>query len=295
MLKTATRLRSLLLALLYIYLFVYPWSILLVSFDRVPEWGTWMGSVLLILQGSLMGLWLRANYGRPGTYASLLLLILSWLVEHIGATTGFPFGSYTYTNVLLPKIADVVPLAIPFAWLMVVPASLGITEYVMNTTAPFLASTSNQNHRLWLKMFGAASFTVLLDMTIEPVSVHVNGYWEWKQTDFSYYGVPISNFIAWWILSLLLVWMISMFQQLAQKKSANAQTNSILFPWLPPLLYILNLTMFVLVNMAHAQRSAALIGWCALCYFALVWSKPRMQRRLTSTEQSKTAIMKDER
>ncbi|NJP07274.1 MAG: carotenoid biosynthesis protein [Chloroflexaceae bacterium] len=132
----AQRLQRVILALLGIYLFVYPFGMLLLIFDMVPDWGVWMGGALLILQGSMMALWLTAIYGQRGLLATVLILVMSWAVEHIGVITGFPFGTYHYTDVLLPKLAGVVPLAIPFAWLLVVPTSVGVIEHLIQRRQP---------------------------------------------------------------------------------------------------------------------------------------------------------------
>lgn len=291
-----------LLVLLGTYLFVYPWSILLVSLDRVPVWGTWMGGALLIIQGTLMGLWLIANHGRNGLAASGIILLFSWFIEHVGTTTGFPFGAYRYTDVLLPKIAGVVPLAIPFAWLLVVPAALGITERLLTNRDPdFFVPLHEQPFRMVPRVLGAASFAVLLDITIEPVSVHVNGYWEWYHGSGGYYGVPVSNFAAWWVTSVLLVWVLVSLQRPVDdavirsfgrsfegyRFNPRPSTLQYLFPWLPSLLYMLNLTMFVLVNIAHAQLGAAMIGSLILCYLTFVWLKPTGIRRLLNAGRSR--------
>ncbi len=290
------RLRALLISLLGIYLFVYPWSILLVSLDRVPVWGTWMGGVLLIVQGALMGLWLVANYRRHGLLASLLLLLLGWFVEHIGVTTGFPFGTYLYTDELGMKLVGVVPLAMPFAWLLVVPAAIGITDHLMNR------ASRDTPLRTLPKVLGAACFAVLLDVTIEPVAVHINGYWVWNTSSGGYYGVPISNFAAWWVTSVLLIWLVLLLQHRALASSAlpprslppasasasdrhhdrftcAPRDHQPCYPWMPPLLYMLNLPMFVLVNMAHAQHTAAAIGGLILSYLAFDWLRPLLLRR----------------
>lgn len=311
MAKHGILLRRTLIALLGVYLFVYPWSILLVSLDRVPVWGTWMGGALLIIQGTLMGGWLIANYGKHGLLASLLILLSTWLIEHIGTTTGFPFGAYSYTDVLQPKIIGVVPLAIPFAWLLVVPSALGITEYLMRQrdNTQTLANPDAQSSRMLIKILAAASSAVLLDITIEPVSVHINDYWVWDVSG-SYYGVPISNFVAWWLTSFLLIALLLLLQQAARTSAgfsdgaSQAQANGAgqqnvfppipLFAWLPSLLYVLNLTMFVVVNMAHAQLFPAIIGGVLMSYLALHRFKPAFLQRLPVPRRRKTLIVKDE-
>lgn len=279
-----TRLRShrLLFSLLSIYLFIYPWAILLIALDRVPVWGTWMGGALLILQGTMMGVWLADNYGRRGTLAALLILLISWSIEHVGETTSFPFGSYDYTDVLSPKLWGVVPLAIPFAWLLVVPAAIGVTDRLMG------------RHRLTfarglLMVLGAASFATLLDVTIEPVAVHIKGYWTWDHRG-GYYGIPASNFAAWWATSVLLVSIVLWLRQSPVPTTGHPLTERLQsqpnarLTWLPLLLYLLNLTMFVLVNLAHGQIGAAAIGGVILGYLAFDWVEPAVVRWVMGVE-----------
>lgn len=257
-----SHIRVLSIILLSIYLFIYPFALLLVALDSVPTWGTWMGGALLILQGTLMGLWLTLNYGRRGLTIALLILLLSWAVEHIGVLTGFPFGTYSYTDVLVPKILGVVPLAIPFAWLLVVPAAVGVIEYLLFRNVQTTTLT---------RILMAALFTLLLDITIEPVAVHINGYWVWDSGVDGYYGVPHSNFVAWWVTSVVLVWLMLWLRHAPPGADTTPGQRSavappVVLPWLPPILYVLNLAMFVLVNLAHGKVTAAAIGGFILVY-----------------------------
>jgi hypothetical protein len=47
-------------------------------------------------------------------------------------------------------------------------------------------------------------------------------------------------------------------------------------PWLPPLLYMLNLTMFVLIYLAHGKTLAVAVGSFILMFLMLAWLQPRM-------------------
>ncbi len=275
------RLRIVLYALFSIYVLLYPGSLTLVAMDRVPVWGTWMGGALLILQGSLMGVWLTVNYGRWGFTASGLILFLAWAVEHIGATTGFPFGSYTYTDVLQPQIFGVVPLAIPFAWLLIVSAAVGASELVLVRDRRDPAGAARVSLS---KVLMAASFALLLDVTIEPFAVNINRYWVWGEASGStYYGIPMSNFVAWWFTSLLLSWVL-LWQRSAAARALRygpvGVGRAMHWPWLPLALYLSNLTMFVVVNLARGQAAAALIGAAIMLFLAGAWLFPRMMRRM---------------
>jgi putative membrane protein len=276
-----SRLPLLAIGLLGVYLFLYPGSMILVALDRVPVWGTWMGGALLIIQGGLIGLWLCINYARWGAAAASLILFLAWLVEHIGATTGFPFGAYSYTNVLQPQIVGVVPLAIPFAWLLIVGAAVGASEHLLEKGAP---SPWSDLRISATKVLTAASLALLLDVTIEPFAVNINHYWVWSESDHSYYyGIPTSNFAAWWVTSVILVLVLLNRRRAAatariERPPTRAQRGGF-WPWLPLTLYLTNLTMFVVVNLARGQEMAAAIG--ALILLFLGWRLlPRMVRRL---------------
>jgi bisanhydrobacterioruberin hydratase len=271
-------LRPLLVLFLGVYFLLYPGSLVLVALDRVPVWGTWMGGALLIWQGALMGIWLVANYGRRGMFAAALVLLLSWAIEHVGATTGFPFGTYSYTDRLAPQIFGVVPLAIPFAWLLIVTAAMGVSEQVLEKGS---RPTSADLHLKPTKVLTAASFALLLDVTIEPFAVHINQYWVWQAgASYSgYYGIPASNFAAWWVTSLVLVWVMLRLRQARARAVLRGalEPQLAVMPWLPLSLYLANLTMFVVVNLARGQVVAALIGGLILAFLAADWAWPRLR------------------
>ncbi|MGQ9480788.1 carotenoid biosynthesis protein [Chloroflexus sp.] len=267
-------LRRAVVALFAIYLFIYPFAIVLVALDKVPVWGTWMGGALLILQGTLMGFWLTVRYRWWGVIAAALILVVSWAVEHVGATTGFPFGSYSYTDVLQPQIFGVVPLAIPFAWLLIVVAAVGIAERIGHRDGKPV-----NDHQLHpTRVLTAASFALLLDVTIEPFAVYINRYWVWSSAEGGvYYGIPASNFIAWWVTSLILSWVLLHQRRSAARRGHTPQPFMI---WLPPVLYLTNLTMFVVVNLARGQVLPALIGGLIMIVLVGDWLLPRLARRL---------------
>ena len=280
--QLTTRPRFVVAVLFAVYLFLYPWSIALVALDRVPIWGMWVGGAQLILQGTLAGMWLAVTFGRPGAIAAVWVLCLSWLIEHIGALTGFPFGTYAYTNVLEPKLIGVVPLAIPFAWLLTITAALGLGELILGREMPTDRPNRYPNAT---RVLTAAVFALLLDVTIEPFAVHINHYWVWStSTQPAYYGIPTSNFVAWFFTSLLLSWIVLRYQA-GSRTLRRATPPQPFWPWLPVTLYLSNLTMFLVVNMARGQETAAVIGGLMLFALACHWSLPRLVRLLRGVEQ----------
>ena len=234
--------------LLGLYLFIYVWAVPMLMLDLVPSWGEWMGGFLIILQGSIMALWLLAEAGARGGVAAALIALLSFLIEYAGVSTGFPFGRYEYTGALGWKVGSV-PLPIPFAWLMVVPGVLQTAAALRRSAALIPA---------------AALLALWLDLLIEPVAAYITGYWRWIDQG-PYYGIPTSNFIAWGVTALGLAIVLRLV--------VPALPHTARVAWLPRLLFALAALQFTLVDIAYGYGSAGLIGCGLLITIFALWRR----------------------
>jgi uncharacterized membrane protein len=122
---------------------------------------------------------------------ALLVLVFAFCVETFGVSTGFPFGSYTYTGRFGPMLG-VIPLTIPFAWLVVVTNAL----FLVRALAPHLGRIAEA------ALVGVICTTY--DFILEPFATTVKGYWIWTEG-----SVPPLNYIAWFVLSALLVRLLA--------------------------------------------------------------------------------------
>jgi uncharacterized membrane protein len=118
---------------------------------------------------------------------ALILLFFAFAVETFGAITGFPFGEYRYTDRFGPMLG-VVPLTIPFAWHVVVTNAL----FVVRAVAPHASRLG--------EALVAGLLCTLYDFILEPFATTVKQYWIWTEGT-----VPPLNYIAWFVLSALLV------------------------------------------------------------------------------------------
>ncbi|WP_292319928.1 carotenoid biosynthesis protein [Caldisphaera sp.] len=116
-----------------------------------------------------------------GTNTTVKFLIvsitISYIFEFIGVHYGIPFGKYYYTEGLGPKILGV-PIFIPLLW-----SSLGF--YSLAATNSYLL---------------ASLAMVIIDLTFDPLLSQKVKLWIW-QSPGQYFGVPITNFIGWFIVS----------------------------------------------------------------------------------------------
>lgn len=149
-------------------------------------------NVLLQVSVVLAILWPAWGFARTGLTA-LVVLILSWGVEFLGSSTGFPFGRYHYTHRLQPQLARV-PLLIPFAWLMMLPPSWGVA-----------AALTGDTRGLPFVVLSGLALTAW-DLFLDPQMVKW-GLWVWEQRG-GYFGIPWMNFIGWALAACLITALV---------------------------------------------------------------------------------------
>ena len=155
--------------------------------DAVLHWGVIIG---VLLQAAAVIAAAHAGWGTRETLRVVFLVLpLAWLVERIGSTTGIPFGPYSYTEALAPLLGGV-PLIIPLAWLMMLPAAWAV------------AAAITGEERGWrFALVSAAAFTAW-DLFLDPQMVGW-GYWVWQDPS-GYFGIPWTNFLGWFVSAALI-------------------------------------------------------------------------------------------
>lgn len=240
-------LRRLFVMLCAIFAVAYPIAVIGVAFDVRPPFSlAWAASALLFLEGTLLIVVTILLYGwLRGLYASLAVILLAYLVEAVGVATGFPFGGYHYTDVLQPILPGSVPLAVTFAWVLVV---LGVYSW--------LRIQRNVINMPYLLL--GALLALLLDLEIEPVAARIEAYWVWGTTKVpTYYGVPLANFAAWFIVAFLLLLLVNV---ILGHKQANSKMNMPLVLLIARLLFAASVFMFFLVDFTHGYYLASIPG-----------------------------------
>ncbi len=275
------------LALFSIFCVAYPIAVTGVAFDVHPPFSlAWAGSALLFLEGMLLIVAASLRYGWVrGVCAGFIVITLSYGVEALGVGTGFPFGVYRYTDVLFPKLPGGVPMAVMFAWVLIV---FGAYGWVRMEMRPIGLSGA---------LLGAALAT-LLDLEIEPVAAHLEHYWEWLVPGhINYYGVPLANFAAWFVVAFVLLLLVDrvLFGKYAwgQGHPQGKASSQVRHQWqqghpqgafplrmplffAPRILFAASLFMFGLVDITHGYYGAALLG--ILAGLAL-WGLTFIQRK----------------
>ncbi|MCX7876113.1 MAG: carotenoid biosynthesis protein [Melioribacteraceae bacterium] len=118
----------------------------------------------------------------------LIVFFITMLIEIIGVHTKIIFGNYQYGNTLGIKIFGV-PIIIGFNWVLIILGAIQLSNKLFN--------------KKLLILLVAPVFTVLFDFILEPVAIKLD-YWSWHNNT-----IPIQNYIAWYIISLVAVMFFS--------------------------------------------------------------------------------------
>lgn len=193
----------------------------------------------------------------------------------MGASHGWFFGRYTYTEVLGPRLGDV-PLAIPLMWF-----ALALIGYVMASLMlwrrPVHAHPDFRSGLLtaWL----AAMVITAFDLGADPYFVFVLKAWIMQKTDGGWFGETLQGFAGWMAVSLVIV---GSFQALAAPRRSPPPVDGLpLAVLVPILIYVSGLVFQVLLGHPIEVRAIAffamglpvIVAWAAWRQ----WSHPRQR------------------
>ena len=154
--------------------------------------------VAVSLQATAVLLFLGGAWGwGKGVATAVLIASMGWAVEAIGTATGWPFGSYIYTERLQPHVGHV-PLLVPLAWFMMLPVCWGVVAQWLKVREPL------QGKSLWLFIALSATAMTAWDLFLDPQMV-LWDFWRWQDVPaFNYFGIPWLNYGGWWVSSAVM-------------------------------------------------------------------------------------------
>ncbi len=158
----------------------------------------WGGVAYIVLGAAALFVYAWQRLGPQRTLAFFTLSVtISLAAELIGTSTGWPFGNYSYTAGLGPKVLDRVPFTIPLSWFTV-----GLASWLLGSR---LVAQLRTPWRTLLGIVLGVWLLVVWDLVLDPAMAHEAmqaRFWVWHQTG-SYYGMPVINFAGWALTGLL--------------------------------------------------------------------------------------------
>jgi len=125
----------------------------------------------------------------------IALGVFAIVLESFAVATGVPYGRFIYGDKIGAKVLGLVPWTVPFAWTPLLLASMTLAARWSRGTI---------GRAVW-----SGLVLVAIDLVLDPAAVD-QGFWTWQHPG-SYYQVPASNFVGWFLSgvagSLLFQWM----------------------------------------------------------------------------------------
>jgi putative membrane protein len=110
-------------------------------------------------------------------------------IEVIGVSTGLPFGEYRYLDSLGAQLLGV-PVVVALAWTMMAYPAYIISQVIGGGPA----------RTAIVGGWALASWDLFLD----PQMVQA-GHWEWQTTGVALAGIPITNYLAWFVVAAVMM------------------------------------------------------------------------------------------
>jgi len=121
-----------------------------------------------------------------------ICLVVGNTFENVGVRTGFPFGSYYFTDLMEPKLFAV-PIQLGLAYLGMAYLSWTLARVILGNMRSAVAGS-----RIVTLPLAAAFIMVAWDFSQDPVWSTILHLWIWRQGG-AYFGVPVSNFLGWYL------------------------------------------------------------------------------------------------
>jgi uncharacterized membrane protein len=164
-------------------------------------------TTLLIVSSILMFAccWASASHflgHAPALRFVVIGVVVGWFAEEMGARFGWFFGSYTYTDVLGPRIGSV-PFIIPLMWF-----ALCYVAYVIGNLIVWQSPTDGVPSALmtFIMAFLGAMIVTAYDLGADPYMVFTLKAWIMTKTDGGWFGETLQGFVGWMTISFAIIY-----------------------------------------------------------------------------------------
>lgn len=133
----------------------------------------------------------------------LIAVVLGWTAEQLGASYGWFFGAYTYTDVLGPRLGQV-PFVIALMWFALAYVGYVIANLIVWQTPSDGAAPLGQTLAQSLL---AAMVVTAYDLGADPYMVFKLKAWIMTKTDGGWFGETLQGFAGWMFVSFVIVFL----------------------------------------------------------------------------------------
>jgi uncharacterized membrane protein len=219
--KTETAKLAVLFHWLFIALLAAAFALVLAEFFGLLNLKSgWPEAALLLLAvtGTIVSL-TRQLPLQNVLLAASVIAIVGGGISALGAITGIPFGPFTFTAGLEPKIFNTLPWAMPLIWVVAILNSRGVARLILRPWR------KTKIYGFWLIGL-TATLVLFFDFAFDPFAARVKHFWLWSPTKFplTWQGAPFINFLCWGFVTLLILVFVTptlINKQLSKRSSPD--------------------------------------------------------------------------
>jgi uncharacterized membrane protein len=167
--------------------------------------------------------------GRAALHFVVIAVCAGWFAEQMGASHGWFFGEYDYTDVLGPTLGDV-PVIIPLMWFALTYVAYVIANFIVwHTPVDGVASTG---HAAVMALLAALIVTAY-DLGADPYMVFTLKAWIMVIKDGWWFGETLQGFFGWAFVSFAILFSFRLtLRWRAPKPAAHVAKWHVLAPML---------------------------------------------------------------
>ena len=178
------------------------------------------------------------------------------LFELVGVNFGVVFGThYIYKQSLL--MVGPIPLVIPLFWAAFIYLGYSITNLLLLFSGREKLSSKNSSFiTILLAVFLDGLLVTSIDLLLDPIEVS-RGAWQWIEGG-PYFGIPLSNFLGWFIVSSLSSLLFRVYEY--NNSSIFYSRDKIMTQLIPVAGFILLMISYIIDSLILKKPELAMIG-----------------------------------
>jgi uncharacterized membrane protein len=255
--------------LLIITFFSYIYSIMgnkVLIFDFLGSLWIYTAFSLVLMHSSL-------NLGNKKTSIFFIIALAFGLgSELIGVKYGWIFGHYFYNPVLIPFIFGLVPVMTVVSWITIIYISYSFANMILKgfgSPKPNIKQNKLFYVILLILLSSISGFVAAnLDMLIDPVVVTTQG-WFWIGGG-PYFGVPIGNFVGWFLVVFLATLVFRIYELFKKEKDGSLPKKSLLVTSSIIGIYLMFFLIYAFSAFLLGKPDYILIGTTTMVPFILI-------------------------
>ena len=166
-----------------------------------------------------------------GLYKGIMFMLLASATgaffENIGLKYGTFFGgNYIYKN---QATLFTVPFSVILFWAVFIYTGYCLSNSFLYWLKKNKPNIKNKNILLLIILILLDGyFVTAIDLFMDPIAVR-SGSWQWLQGG-SYFGIPVGNFIGWFIVTLIVVGVFRLYEYLIPQKEGKYDKSIFIIP-----------------------------------------------------------------